>query len=259
MKLFDSHCHLSANASRYVSILIPENCLNFTFGLMGTKPDDWDACLRLSETFPEHIRPGLGLHPWYASTPGSEMWLCELRNKLIENKRLIVGEIGLDKASKCPETGQNNIEEQFLAFRSQIELATELNRPVSIHSVRAHGLMMDYFRSQDNLPPAINLHSFGGTIGTAQSYFRMKKFGSRFYFGFSHVINSRSEKTKSVISSIPDDRILLESDLEIFDHVEDNLLQMLRVISECKNWSLEQAAIITFENAERFYSHVDKD
>lgn len=53
---------------------------------------------------------------------------------------------------------------QMYAFIKQMELATELGRPVSLHCVHAQGDLFDYCRAAEALPPAIYLHSFGGKV-----------------------------------------------------------------------------------------------
>lgn len=82
----------------------------------------------------------------------------------------------------------------------------------------------------------------------------MKKYGPRFYFGFSHFANSRSPKTREVVASIPDDRLLLESDLEYAGDVDTALRAMLACMAEAKGWTMEQAAEITARNAETFFT-----
>jgi Tat protein secretion system quality control protein TatD with DNase activity len=160
-----------------------------------------------------------------------------MRERLIADPTAIVGEIGLDKKWRAPpgwrssdenvgegageggccgsEDGQEGeggdwgeeggwvYETQLMAFKEQVRLATELKRPVSVHCVAAQGDMFDFFRLEPELPPAIYLHSFGGKVGMARNFIKMKKYGSRFYFGFSHFANSRSPKTGDVIACIP--------------------------------------------------------
>eukprot|EP00960_Hanusia_phi_P054735 762760-Hanusia_phi.AAC.4 len=99
----------------------------------------------------------------------------------------------------------------------------------------------------------------------------MKRFGERFFFGFSCFANLRSPKTsqegerfsrahrphpclEQVIASVPDDKLLLESDLEDAKQARGALLEMLRVIADAKGWTMEFAAKKTWENAESFYS-----
>ena len=60
----------------------------------------------------------------------------------------------------------------------------------------------------------------------------MKKYGDRFYFGFSSFANMRANchKTAAVIAAVPDDRLLLESDLEDPDDVPHALNTMLHTM-----------------------------
>jgi Tat protein secretion system quality control protein TatD with DNase activity len=94
-------------------------------------------------------------------------WLTELRQRLIDHPTAIVGEIGLDGARWRAAPGDdidgsntNNPDKnaawkyqkrmlscpmnlQRQAFEQQLVVATELNRPVSIHAVQAWGELLD--------------------------------------------------------------------------------------------------------------------
>lgn len=82
---------------------------------------------------------------------------------------------------------------------------------------------------------------------------RMKRWGTRFYFGFSAVVNMRSPKTAAVIRAVPADRLLLESDLVSPERAEADLRTLLAFVAEAKGWDVDETARITRENAERFY------
>ena len=103
-----------------------------------------------------------------------------------EQRRIspIVGEIGLDKFQFNPvkktTTDDNGneieivskellcpMEKQIVAFQYQLELATKLQKPVSVHCVHAMGPLVDTIRSvkkkmNGRLPPCIYFHAFGG-------------------------------------------------------------------------------------------------
>ena len=114
----------------------------------------------------------------------------------------IVGEIGLDKKWKPPETRENHYDEQKRVFRLQMELAARLNRPVSLHCVACYGDLFDMCREwaqQGKLPPKVYLHSYGGSADMVKQFVKMKNGGDRFYFGFSHVVNSRTKRSLAAI------------------------------------------------------------
>ena len=49
--------------------------------------------------------PGFGIHPWFAHSV-QDGWVERQRALLIAHPGSIVGEIGLDKAARTPETGK---------------------------------------------------------------------------------------------------------------------------------------------------------
>ena len=123
------------------------------------------CCLQVCAPLQQHgVAFGLGVHPWHAHTVEGSGWLQQLRQLLHEYPTAIVGEIGLDKAATTPDTGKCEFEAQLQCFRMQLELAAEMNRAVSVHSVRCHGQMLSMLREiADDLPPAVALHSFTGS------------------------------------------------------------------------------------------------
>ena len=62
------------------------------------------------------------------------------------------------------------IHPQVEVFEKQMGLATSLQRPVSIHCVRAHGFLFDYLRERPSAcPPSISFHSYSGSADHARS------------------------------------------------------------------------------------------
>jgi Tat protein secretion system quality control protein TatD with DNase activity len=147
--------------------------------LMSTHPRDYPAvdsvASRLRGSNCAAVRC-YGVHPWFLHevSPdgddgrGGDGWLAELRRRLSDQPGAIVGEIGLDGArwkvvdgtdatggvgAADAESGESVWERertlsspmdvQKRAFESQLALATELRRPVSIHVVRAWGELLD--------------------------------------------------------------------------------------------------------------------
>jgi Tat protein secretion system quality control protein TatD with DNase activity len=181
-----------------------------TVSLMGTSPADWTQVHALAQQRPRQIRPNYGLHPWWAHEhppPATgEGWMLALRTALEEDPRACLGEIGLDGLWVPPGLETVQYDQQMAAFREQLQLAVLLRRPVSLHCVKAYGDMFDILRTSAELPPAVYMHSWGGKEAMLQSYVKMKKYGDRFYFGFSAFANLRDKcsKTSSVIAAVPD-------------------------------------------------------
>ena len=91
------------------------------------------------------------------------------------------------------------------------------------------------------------MHSYSGPPDALKQFFN-PKVPTDFYFSFSTAINfpdSRvsTDKATRVIELVPDDRILIESDLHCAGETMDGLLQdiILRVC-DIKQWPLAEGA-----------------
>jgi Tat protein secretion system quality control protein TatD with DNase activity len=75
------------------------------------------------------------------------------------------------------------------------------------------------------------------------------------FFSFSSVINfsKTPEKVRNVIQSVPDDRLLVESDLHCAgDRMDGYLEDITRMICQVKGWPLEDGVARLAKNWARF-------
>jgi TatD DNase family protein len=167
----------------------------------GSNEDDWENVAKLARQH-EWLKPSFGLHPWYvkARTPA---WQKRLRDYLLVFPNAAVGEIGLDRWIQNPD-----IEAQITCFRWQIELAAELDRPATIHCLRAWGLLEEQLRTLPLPKRGFLLHSYGGPAEMIPSFVKMGAYFSLSpYFG-----HPRKAQQLTTFAAVPLDLLLAETD-----------------------------------------------
>jgi Tat protein secretion system quality control protein TatD with DNase activity len=103
-------------------------------------------------------------------------------------------------------------------------------------------------------PPRICMHSYSGPVETIRQFLHRSN-PSDVYFSFSDVINfgHQSDKSVAVIKALPDDRVLIESDLHIAgDEMDERLEQVTRQVCELRGWDLKQGVQQLADNWKRF-------
>lgn len=93
-------------------------------------------------------------------------------------------------------------------------------------------------------PPRICLHSFSGPPQMVKQYLN-PRIPAAIYFSFSVYINfsndEQANKTKAVLEAVPDDKILVESDLHTAGiEMDEALEQIYRFICDVKKWNLKE-------------------
>jgi len=158
-------------------------------------PSAYSKTLHLTRNT-KYLRPAIGLHPVLAGQKPSEL------DRLLEGLKQTryVGEIGLDYG--------HSVEEEKLqrkTFESIVNAcADEKNKILSVHSCNAAEDVISMLGS--NFPGKVILHWYSGSL---QDLHRGVKYG--FYFSINNDMTVYQDGVR-LISEIPDDRLLTESD-----------------------------------------------
>lgn len=142
-----------------------------------------------------------GVHPHQASQLNSGH-LETIRRLALEKKILAVGEIGLDFHYNFSPP-----EKQLQAFRTQLELAAELNLPVIIHSRLAEKKLLEMIPASGFRPRGI-LHCYTESLATAR-----EMIGRGFLISFSGILTyPRAADLRETARHLPLDSLLVETD-----------------------------------------------
>jgi TatD DNase family protein len=249
MHLYDTHCHLQdERLTMFLNgVLSRASAAGVTRMLCcGSLETDWPAVAKLA-LLHSAIRPAYGLHPWYLEnrTPG---WESLLRARLSAEPQAVLGEVGLDFAIKSPPRA---LQQECLV--TQLNLAAELDRPVSIHCRKAWGALPALLRSLAKRPPALIFHSYSGDAELIPVLLRYNS-----YFSFSGSLTREGNRRgKAAAIAAPADRILLESDApdlpprQVPDGPNEpaNMLYTLADLALCRGLTPEETAKLTWQNA----------
>jgi TatD DNase family protein len=135
---------------------------------------------------------GIGVHPGVPAAI-NDFESDAFRSALQET--VLVGEVGLDGASRVPMARQQAVLDDVLAA------VQELQRPVSIHSVRASRLVLDAIRRRPVAVPV--LHWWRGNKSETEEAIEMGCFFS---------LNGAEANRPRVLELLPPDRVLTETD-----------------------------------------------
>jgi len=239
-KLADVHCHLDLIKRSELEIIKDKVSIMIT---NGTNFESDIKNLELSNN--SNIFPALGLDPEGLKGLNNEM-LNSLLPKIDElirrNKEKIVsiGEIGLDYRVAKSEAEK---EMQRAVFEHFIILASELKKPISIHSRDAIDDVIKILYKK-NVERA-HFHYFEGDENHARKLAEL---------GYSiSVPPIESSKRNRAIKALDIKYIMTESDAPAIGKTPLDVKKAIEIIADAKEMSIEQVADEVFNNARNFF------
>ena len=194
----DTHAHLDACADRPEQVLARaraagvERVVSVGSGL--------DSCRETLEIARRDagVWAALGVHPHQAGDEDADR-LSELRELLVDERAVAVGETGLDfYRDYAPRDRQRDL------FARQLELAAELDKPVVVHTRDAEE---ETAAALESFPGTVVLHCFSSPellpVALERGY----------YVSFAgNVTYPKAEELRDAARRVPPDRLLAETD-----------------------------------------------
>ena len=240
--LVDVHCHLTDECIRANLAEVINDAKKSGVAIVVTSGLGYEDCLKALEVSDcKMIFPSLGIMPYELEGYGAVLDLIEKNAKKI----VAIGEVGLDFHISV----KSDRELQRRVFKEFIGLSLSLDLPLIVHSRSAGKYALEMLvecGAKD-----VIMHAFDGSashsiIGVKNGYF--------FSIPPSVV---RSVQKQKLVSKVPLDNILLESDAPALSPVPGsvNLPSNVRIsaemVSRIKGVPLEKVEEVTTENAMR--------
>jgi TatD DNase family protein len=222
----------------------------------GSSLESTRRAIELVRLHPDVLRATAGVHPHHATDLRTEH-LSELRTLLAQPEIAAAGECGLDYYRNfSPHADQQR------AFRWQLELAVETQRPVFLHQRDAHADFMAILR--DYLPRLRNgvAHCFTGTAAELDDCLE-----AGLSIGITGWIcdERRGQHLLGLVKRIPADRLMIETDgpyllprnIHPRPATRRNepmyLVQVCKAVAAARNEDPAIVAVTTTRNAQRFF------
>lgn len=245
--IFESHAHYDDEQFKEDREALLNSMQENGIGTIINVGATFQSCkevVQLAQEYP-FIYAAVGVHPDEVGILDEEKF-AYLKTQCQKEKVVAVGEIGLDYYW---DNEAHEIQKKW--FQRQLELAGELDLPVIIHSRDAAAdtleMMQQYAKGLRGV-----IHCFSYSKEMAKEYVKMG-----FYIGVGGVVTFKnSKKLKEIVTELPLEKILLETDSPYLAPVPNrgkrnsslNIPYIAQEIADLKGISYEEVVACTEKN-----------
>lgn len=252
--MIDSHCHINDDLyknspSDYIKTAKLAGVDEFL--VVGFDAKSSEISVEIAEKYDECFA-AVGIHPSDVkkSKPGD----LEVIKKLCKNPKVVaIGEIGLDYYWDKDQEARNQQKEFFI---KQIELANELNLPISIHCRDAIEDCLKILKENKVNRGGI-MHCYAGSLEIASEFIKLG-----YLLGFGGTVTFKnSVRPKEVAAHVPSNSYVLETDAPYLtpdpyrgkENHSKYLYLVRNKIAELRQTTPEQVEIETTNNFNRVF------
>lgn len=251
--IIETHCHLDYLKDIPLDVLIQQSQ---QVGIeriitIAVSPENLDTVMKLTR---EHdmIFGTQGVHPHDAEKFTSDTE-AQIREQALDKRILAIGEIGLDYFY---DNADRSV--QRTVFENQLQIASDLDLPVVIHSREADEDTMAILTNFENtLKKRGVIHSF--TSGPELAQYAIDQ---GFCLGFNGICTfNKAQNVRDIIAMTPLENIILETDAPFLTPVpyrgKENapfyLPFVAEKVAEVKEIDVEALLPIAYQNSERLF------
>jgi TatD DNase family protein len=253
MQWIDTHAHLydedfAKDRTEMVERAVAAGVYQFL--LPNIDSSTISGMLALEAQFPGVCIPMMGVHPCYVNE-NVDQELAVVREWLEKRPFKAIGEIGLDFYHDTTYTQQ-----QYKAFREQLNLSRQYHLPVSIHARESTRECIDEVKAlQDGRLSGV-FHCFSGTLEQAKEVIDLG-----FYLGIGGVVTFKKAGLDKLLEHIDLQYVILETDAPYLAPVpyrgkrnESAYIPLIgERIADVKNLTIGEIAAITTSNALKLF------
>lgn len=251
--LFDTHCHLNVDAfeeDAEATIQRAKEAGVSRFAVVGFDAETIKKSLKLSAAHPE-IYSIIGWHPTEAGS-----YTIEIEESLLAmlrtEKVIAMGEMGLDYYwMEDPKDVQEHV------FRRQIQIAKQLQLPISIHMRDAIEDTYRILKDEDVSEIGGIMHSYSDDVTYMEKFLELGM-----HISLSGVVTfKKAQDVHEVAKAVPLDRLLIETDAPYLAPVpyrgkrnEPSYVKYVaEKVAELRGMTVEEVAAITMQNANKLF------
>ena len=202
--------------------------------------------------FPNRVFCMIGLHPCYVDK-NFEREIEFVKEQIKSNKYKAIGEIGIDLFHE-----KKYFKQQIIAFEEQIKLALDYDLPIVIHSRESFDEIFEVLKKYKSDRLRGIFHCFTGNEDQAKKIIDLN-----FFLGIGGVVTFKNGKISEFLSSIPLNRIVLETDSPYLAPVpyrgkrnESSYLSIIASkLSEIYNLDVSEISRITQQNSNEIFDN----
>ncbi|MEK6801026.1 MAG: TatD family hydrolase [Nanoarchaeota archaeon] len=248
MVFIDVHCHLHYYNDKEIEEIIRKSVKEKVNVILdnGTNPESNRKVLELSKRYKE-IKCAMGIYPIEALKLKDDEIDKEI-DFIKKNKKNIIaiGEVGIDLKEDLEFERQNEI------FRKFIELAKEIDKPITVHSREAEKQCIEILEEMQ--AKKVIMHCFSGKMKLAQ-----KIADNNWYLSVPASVKY-NEHFQKIVSLIPVENLLCETDSPYLHpdreqkNYPSNVIESYKKIAEIKKLSLKETERIIENNFKALHS-----